>query len=169
MYRWKETVRSKGGFYTELAASMDELHSQDSGVGADMVAAAITGLNEVILHMHKARQTLNQIVMFTFADMMTAAEVGAAFCAKAARLNAMGDPESAFMMAMSRVFARKVVGIVSEGSRRCATGLLDGSDAEALQAAETLVKGIEARFPLALTAGQWNDMTKVADVLKAMD
>ena len=169
MYRWKETVRSKGGFYTELAASMDELHGQDSGVGADMLAVAITGLNEVILHMHKARATRNQIVMFTFADMMTACEVGAAFCAKAARLNAEGDAEAAFMTAMSRSFARKVVGIVSEGARRCASGLLDGSDAAAMQAAEDLIKSVEARFPLSLTAGQWNDMTKVADVLKAMD
>ncbi len=169
MYRWKETVRSKGGFYTELAASMTALHNQNDAVGAEMIAAATAGTNDIILHMHKARETRNQIVMFTFADMMTACEVGAAFCAKAARLHAEGDEEAAFMMAMSRVFARKVVGVVSDGVRRCASGLLDGSNPEAVLAAETLLKGVEARFPLALTVGQWNDMSTVADVLKAMD
>lgn len=169
MYRWKDTVRSKGEFYNKLADEMQELHGQESAVGADMLAAAVSGTNETVLHLHKARETRNQIVMFTFADMMTACEVGAAFCAKAARLKAEGDAEAPFMMAMSRVFARKVVAIVSEGSRRCATGLLDGSDAAAIAAAEELIQGVEARFPLALTAGQWTDMTQVADVLKAMD
>jgi len=169
MYRWKETVRSKGEFYRNLAAEMEKLHGQDKNVGAHLIAAAIYGLNEVIEHLHKARQTRNQIVMFTFADMMTACEVGLAFCAKAARLNAEGDAEADFMSAMSRVFARKVVGIVSEGGRRCAGGLLTGDDAAATEAAELLVQGVEARFPLAITAGVWVDMTIVGEALKAMD
>lgn len=169
MYRWKETVRSKGEFYNSLAASVDQLHSEDDSTGADMVAGAIRGLNEVIQHMHKSRETRNQIVMFTFADMMTVCEVGAAFCEKAARLNAAGDAEATFQAAMCRVFARKVVRTVIDGARLCVTGLLDGSNAENVAAAESLVAGVDARFPLAMTAGVWRDMTIVGDVLKEMD
>ncbi len=169
MYRWKETVRSKGEFYNNLAAGMAELHSQDNNVGADIIAAAFTGLNEVILHMHKARETRNQIVMFTFADIMTACEVGGAFCAKAARLNAAGDTEAEFQTAMSRVFARKVARIVTDGVRLCASGLLSCNDTEAIAAATSLVAGVEARFPVAMTAGTWQDMTIVGNVLKEMD
>ncbi len=169
MYRWKETVRSKGKFYENLAAEMTTLQEQDSTVGAQMIAASITGLNEVVQHLHRARQTRNQIVMFTFADMMTACEVGLAFCLKAAQLNAAGDAEADFMSAMSRVFARKVVGIVRDGARRCAEGLLAGTETEEVKAAEELINTIEARFPLAMTAGVWNDMTLVGEVLKDMD
>ncbi len=169
MYRWKETVRSKGAFYDTLAGDLEELHGKNPNVGAAMIAAATRGLNEVILHAHRARQTRNQIVMFVFADMMTACEVGAAFCAKAARLAAGAEAGADFESTMSRAFARKVVRMVSDGARRCAEGLLDGTDTEALASADDLVRGVEARFPLSLTAGIWNDMTAVGEVMKAMD
>ena len=169
MYRWKETVRSKGGFYEELAARMDALEAEDDSVGASMIAAATRGLNEIVLHMHQARETRNQIVMFAFADMMTACEVGAAFCAKTARLRAEGQPEAAFHAAMSRVYARKVAEIVRTGTRRLAAGLLAGTDTDAIAAAEAVVGQVEARLPLALTAGVWQDMEIVGENLKAMD
>jgi alkylation response protein AidB-like acyl-CoA dehydrogenase len=169
MYRWKETVRSKGGFYNELATEMEELHARADDVGAGIVAAAVHGMNDVILHTHQARQTRNQIVMFSFADMMTACEVGAAFCAKAARLAAEGAADAVFTAAMSRVFARKVGDIVRKGARHCAEGLLAGSDAQVIAAADELLQTVSTRFPLTLTAGLWNDMTLVGEELKAMD
>jgi len=169
MYRWKETVRSKGEFYNKLAAGMDTLQAQDAFVGADMIAAATRGMNDVVLHMHKRRETRNQIVMFALADMMTECEVGAAFALKAAGLKAAGVPDADFMSAMSRVFARKVVRTVSDRARRCATGLLDADDSEALAVAGVLLAEIEARFPLSMTVGLWTDMTLVGETLKAMD
>ncbi|MCB1183027.1 acyl-CoA dehydrogenase family protein [bacterium] len=169
MYRWKETVRSKGGFYANLAAGMDELHAAHGEVGASLVAAAMRGLNDVVLHMHKARETRHQIVMFQFADMMTACEVGAAFAAKAARLAEAGDPAAATTAAMSRVFARKVARMVGEGAARCACGLLDGADAAALSAGGDLVAAVSARFAPADMAGEWNDMAVVGDALKDED
>ncbi len=169
MYRWKETVRSKGEFYNKLAAGMDTLHDQDDAVGAAMVAAAIRGLNDIVQHMHKARETRNQIVMFTFADMMTVCEVGAAFAGKAAALRAAGAADAEFMSAMSRAFGRKVVRTVRDGVRRCASGLVDAGNDEAMAGAEALVEAVEERFPLALTAGLWTDMAIVGEALKDMD
>ncbi len=82
------------------------------------------GLNDVVLHMHAAKLTRNQIVMFTFADMMTIAEVAGALAAKAARLAGEGSRDAAAHLAMSRVFARKAARQVQDGAARCAGGLL---------------------------------------------
>jgi alkylation response protein AidB-like acyl-CoA dehydrogenase len=169
MYRWKETVRSKGGFYGNLAAGMDALHGSEAGVGAAMVAAALRGLNDVVLHMHGAKLTRNQIVMFTLADMMTVCEVAEAFAAKAARLAGDGDPAAGVFCAMSRVFARKAVRMVSNGAVLCAGGWTAAEDEQALAKGAGLLAGVEERFPLALTAGLWRDMETVGEYLKTLD
>ena len=124
------------------------------------------------LHMVQRRQSsifFNQIVMFTFADMMTVCEVAEAFCRKAAALNEAGDAEAGFFSAMSRAFARKAVRMVRDGAERCAYGLADGSDGEALEAGSGLLAGIDARVPAASLAGLWNDMNVVGEHLKNLD
>ncbi len=161
MYRWKETVRSKGGFYRGMAEDLGAGHAERQDVGAAMVAAALAGLNDVILHMHAARLTRNQIVMFTFADMMTVCEVAAAMSRKACRLAAEGDAQAVHFADMSRVMARKAVSQVVEGARRCAGGLADADDSEALENGRKLLATVEGRLPLTLTAGLWNDMVAV--------
>ena len=169
MYRWKGTVRSKGEFYENLAVGMDSLHEEAPEIGAAMVAAAVRGLNDVILHMHRAKLTKNQIVMFTLADMMTVCEVAAAFSRKAARLQEQGDAEADVFTAMSRAFARKAVRMVAEGTERCAGGWATQEDQENLITAAELVDGVKARFPLSLTAGLWLDMEIVGEFLKTLD
>jgi len=168
LYRWKETVRSKSEFYGNLAVGMDRLHEAECDVGAAMIAAAVRGLNEVIMHMHRARLTRNQIVMFSFADMMTVCEVAAAFAHKGARLQGEGDPVGDIFAAMSRVFARKAVRVVAEGADLCAGGWAEAGDQEGLVAAQEMSAGVKARFPLALTAGLWHDMETVGEYLKTM-
>jgi len=169
MYRWKSTVRSKGEFYENLAVGMDRLHEETPEAGAAMVAAAVRGLNDVILHMHRAKLTKNQIVMFTLADMMTVCEVAAAFSRKAARLQEQGDAEADVFTAMSRAFARKAVRMVAEGTERCAGGWATQEDQENLITGAELVDGVKARFPLSLTAGLWLDMEIVGEFLKTLD
>ncbi|MEN8007831.1 MAG: acyl-CoA dehydrogenase family protein [Candidatus Krumholzibacteriota bacterium] len=169
MYRWKETVRSKGGFYDNLASSMDELHGADPTVGAAMAAAAVRGLNDVVQYMHGARLTRNQIVMFTFADMMTVCEVACAFAEKAARLNGEGDSRADVFSAMSRVFARKAVRNVTGGAGLCLGGWTEDQDKDALAAGGGVLETVTARFPLELTAGLWRDMESVGEYLKTLD
>jgi len=169
MYRWKETVRSKGEFYDQLGQRMDTLADECKTVGAALVADACRSLNEVVLHMHRAKLTRSQIVMFTFADMMTICEVATAFASKAARMVADGDPEAEFFAAMSRVFARKAVEGVVGGARRCAGGLHGAGDAEALAVGAAMLEKIEARFPVAATAGIWEDMVAVGETLKTLE
>ncbi len=168
MYRWKETVRSKGAMYTQLAAELDETHAACDQVGADIVAAAVRALNRVILHMHAARLTKHQIVMFTLADMVTACEVAGAFSRKAAALLADGSPDAVFQATMARVFARKASRITLDGARGCLEGF--GSDeATSVEEAAALLQELSESLPLTMTAGMWDDMIAVGEELKAMD
>lgn len=168
MFRWKETVRSKGGLYEDLACRMDELHQANDQVGANLVAAAVRGLNETILYMHKARLTRHQIVMFTMADMMTVSEVAAALCEKAARYASEGHADTELFVTMARIFARKAVRTVQDGAGRCSSGLLEVDQAEEMDAAQAFLDTVNGRFPASLTAGLWNDMNAVGDKLNDM-
>jgi len=167
MYRWKETVRSKGGFYTGLADGMDELHRADGRVGADLVARAMRAVNAVILHMHKGRLTRHQMVMFAFAEMMAMVEVAAAFAAKAARLNAEDDRRAPLFSAMSRAFACRTAGRVFDAGKLCATALGEAGQLSA-EASELLAE-LDAVLPATVYAGLWLHMVEVGDYLKQMD
>ncbi len=169
MYRWRQTVRSKGQFYEDLAVNMDALQEKHSDVGAQTLAVAIRGLNEVVQHLHKARLTRNQIIMFTMADMMTICEVAAAFAEKAARLESEGDSQAAHFAAMSRVFARKAAGAVLDGARKCLVGFTSGDDEDALAAGKAVMADLQEAMPLDLTAGMWLDMTAVGATLGDLD
>jgi len=168
MFRWKETVRSKGGFYEELAGAMDKVAADAGRVGAAMVAAAMRGLNDTVQYMHAAKLTRRQIVMFTLADMMTVCEVAAALVEKAARYEREGHAEAEFFASMSRVFGRKAVRMVSDGAARCAAGFAGDDPAGAPQGAEEFLAAVQERFPVALTAGLWDDMNAVGEILGDM-
>jgi len=168
MFRWKETARSKGAFYEEMARGLDEVHTATAGVGADLAAGAVRGVNEVVLALHKARQTRNQVVMFAMADMMTIAEIAAALVTKAGRLATEGDSRAEHFAAMSRAFARKAQGEVLSGARRTLLGFTDGSDEEAVGAAREVLGKLEDSMPLQAQAGLWTDMEMVSETLRTL-
>ncbi len=104
IFRLRETVRSKGRFYLDMAEALDKL-SPDCG--ARIVARSTRRLNDVILNTRKHKLTRSQYVMFLLADMMTWCEVGEALCHKAAAGPSQGkSPE--FMKAVARLFALEV-------------------------------------------------------------
>ena len=168
MFRWKATVRTKGAFYDELAAQSEALHGRYDAVGADLVAGAVRGLNDVIQHMHSARLTRNQVVMFAMADMMTICEVAVAFTRKAAGMLEAGERHAEVYAAMSRAFARKAAEQVLTGARRCLTGLSSPGD-EALAGAVEELKTIQDRVPATAAAGLWLDVAQVGEYLKTKD
>jgi len=161
LYRWKGTVRSKGAFYEEMAAGQDAVHAKNPEVGADLVAGALRGVNDVVRHLHAARLTRSQVVMFAFADMMTVAEVAAAFTEEAA---AGGDTAPV----AARAFAKRAAAQVLDGARRCLTGLHGTGDTEALTAATVVLAQVEERLPATATAGYWQDLAAVGAALKEM-
>jgi alkylation response protein AidB-like acyl-CoA dehydrogenase len=103
MFRMRDTVRSKGGFYLEMAEALDRLPDEYAGA---LLASTIRTLNELILSARKHKLTRSQYVMFLLADMMTWCEVGSAFCHKAALQEGPGDRSPEFMKAAARLFAR---------------------------------------------------------------
>lgn len=169
MYRWKETVRSRGEFYGRMAQAMDECHARCDAVGADLVGRALRALNAVVLYMHRTRQTKNQIVMFTFAEMMTVCEVAAALAEEAGDRTADGQYPAAYAEAVSRVFARKAWHRVRDGAELCATGLA-GPDAGGLEGCgEDLLAEVAGLLGPCAKPGMWTDMIAIGGYLKALD
>lgn len=163
LYRWKATVRSKGGWYEELAASLDALHAESPAVGADLVAAGTRDLNTVILHCHGARVASRQAVQFRLADMMAGVEVAGAFCRKAA---AAGEDADAWA-AMARTCARRVLADVRRGAVQCLIGYQDPQDAESLAAARAVADGLLSADPFPAHLGLLEDLGAVTDHLRA--
>lgn len=107
MFRMRSTVRSKGGFYEDMAKTLEGLPSE---CGAAPTAKALRAMNEVILAARKQKLTKNQYVMFLMADMMTWVEVADALCRKAAGYQRDGQPRSPeYIKACARLFAREAL------------------------------------------------------------
>jgi alkylation response protein AidB-like acyl-CoA dehydrogenase len=104
VFRLRETVRSKGGYYAEMAKALEK---QPAECGAQLVSEAIRILKDIILGARKFKLTKLQYVMFLLADMMTWCEVGDVLCQKAAHYNG-GERSEEFMKAVARLFAREV-------------------------------------------------------------
>ena len=104
IFRLRETVRSKGRFYLDMAEALEKLPSD---CGAQTVARSIRLLIDVALNTRKHKLTRSQYVMFLLADMMTWCEVGEALCHKAATEQGNGRSPD-FMKAVARLFAGEV-------------------------------------------------------------
>ncbi len=106
MFRLRTTVRSKGGFYREMA---DRLSILPEETGGPTLAKAILIMNDVILSARKHKLTKSQHVMFLLADMMTWVETGSAICHKGAVYAGGQTRTPSFINAAARLFAREVV------------------------------------------------------------
>ncbi len=160
LFRWKETVRSKGAFYGGLAAELERLAADCPEAGAGFAAAAARALNEAVQHCHRAGLTRHQVVLFQLADLMMAVEIAGALCRQAARLLAAADADAAARAAMSRWFARQALAAVRRGSLLCGTGFLDGTD-EA-EAAAAYARSVAPPDSWRSYAGAWSDLSQVA-------
>ncbi|MFH1629449.1 MAG: acyl-CoA dehydrogenase family protein [Pseudomonadota bacterium] len=104
MFRLRTTVRSKGGFYREMADRLGKLPEE---TGGPTLAKASLVMNEMILSARREKLTKSQYVMFLLADMMTWTEVGSALCHKGAYGGGQRTPS--FIRAAARLFAREAV------------------------------------------------------------
>ena len=106
MFRLRTTVRSKGGFYREMADLLSRLPEE---TGGPTLAKAILIMNDVILSARKHKLTKSQHVMFLLADMMTWTETGSAICHKGAVYAGGQTRTPSFINAAARLFAREAV------------------------------------------------------------
>ncbi len=119
MFRLRETVRSKGGFYNDMASGLKDMASAPGG---PFLARAIQAMNRIILITRRHKLTKSQYVMFLLADMMTWAEVADAFCRKAETYEGGQIRTTAFMTAAARLFVREVVEKIHINGTRIAFG-----------------------------------------------
>ena len=106
LFRLRSTVRSKGGFYRDMAEGLNNLPEE---CGGPLLSEAVAAINEVVLTGRKHKLTKSQYVMFLLADMMTWAEVGDALCRKAAAYVGGKGRSLGFMRGCARLFAREAV------------------------------------------------------------
>jgi alkylation response protein AidB-like acyl-CoA dehydrogenase len=169
MFRWKETVRSKGGFYEDLAAGCDRLAAEQPACGAGLAAAALRGLGEVILAAHESKLIRQQIAQFALADVVCRAEVAASLAGKAARAAAALTRDAGPLAAASRAFARQAVQAVAGLGHLVASGFAVPGDGAAVAAGDALAARLIGRAPAGSMAGYWSDLAEVGDALKRGD
>jgi len=168
MHRWKALVRSKGQHYEETVAGLDALHAEHGDVGAAVAAAALRGVAEGVMRAHEKKYSRHQRVQFTFADMITRAEIATALTRKAGRQTAAGATDAPMLAAASRVFARQTLVAVANEVRDCVAGFAATDDATADAEATALVEHILAGAPAGSLAGLWTDMAAVGEHLKSL-
>jgi len=137
MFRLRTTVRSKGGFYREMA---DRLSKLPEDTGGPTLAKAILIMNDVILSARKHKLTKSQHVMFLLADMMTWTETGNALCHKGAVYAGDQARTPSFINAAARLFAREAIEKVYLNSIKIIQGC-EKRDDEMLETIESLDMG----------------------------
>ncbi|MBN1106336.1 MAG: acyl-CoA dehydrogenase family protein [Deltaproteobacteria bacterium] len=157
MFRMRETVRSKGGYYRSMAEGLEGLPEAS---GSRQLSRAIRNLNEMIFKARAAKLTRSQHVNFLLADMMTWAEVAGALCAKAARHEGANRSKT-FMEAASRLFVREAAEVIYANGLKIAFGC----DA----CMEEMAESLESIGPSKLLSGYLQDMNTVAAELTRGD
>ena len=151
MFRMRSTVRTKGGFYGEMADALDRTPED---CGGPLVAGAMRLVSEVVLSARKSKLTKSQHVMSLLADMMTWAEVAGSLCRKAAAYSGDQDRSPSFMKAAARLFARDAALKVYVNGLRIAQGC--GKDLE------EITKKLSGMAPDGFVGGTLADMDLIA-------
>ena len=162
-FRWKETRKTKGGFYNAICREMENMDNDVNDAGCGFYGLAAGVLNNTIMLVHDHRLTRKQHVMFSLADMMTHVEIGASLARKAVALSKAGDPEAEKVKAMSRIFANEVAQLVS----RYALNILMGSGVFDQKAAHDFMETNSYNQLVCSSLNVINDMDLVADILFA--
>ena len=106
IFRLRETIHTKGGYYGSMSEKLANLPDESGG---PMVARAVQLLNELLLIARKFKVTKSQYLMFLLADMMTWVEVATATCLKACSEGWEKTVSNEYMLTVARLFARETV------------------------------------------------------------
>lgn len=77
--RWRQHLLSRGGFYEEWAARLDQVQAQEPQNGAGIAAMAIRALSVILERCRIDRLTRNQHVLFRLGELIAYAETAAVF------------------------------------------------------------------------------------------
>lgn len=159
-FRWKDTRKTKGGFYRSIADEMEKLNGEFDNLGCRLYGSAANILNDLITQVHDARLTRQQHVMFILADTMTHVEVGASLARKAAILTKANNPDAVKLSNASRIFADEVAQLVIRSGLK----ILMGTGAFDLTVASDFMTTDSYKTLIYSSHNVINDMDKAADL-----
>ncbi len=166
--RWQHHLKTRGGYYQDLAASLDALHVDHPEVGADVAALAARALAAVLETARVNRLTRNQHLLFRLGELIAFVECAGSMARRAARaadgtLSPKADQrlDQKTLAVASRVFAR-------DAARRAGSDgiahLLAAADPGVLQPAQ-LNAAVGLDQILAAQGGLASDMDAVAQAV----
>ncbi|MEX1310859.1 MAG: acyl-CoA dehydrogenase family protein [Candidatus Sulfomarinibacteraceae bacterium] len=152
-HRWRTTVKTKGGFYHEMATSLREL-----GTG-EAAALAADAMAETLLACHRKKLPREQWAMFELARLTAEVETAVALARKAAREAGVGRD---LLMPCARLHAGGAAREVAVGGLR----LLRGSGRYDEAEIEAWMKAVRFDDLLATADGELDLMNQVAEALE---
>jgi alkylation response protein AidB-like acyl-CoA dehydrogenase len=155
LFRMRETVRSKGGYYEGMASQLGDVPDE---CGADILAGALRVINSMVIGVRKAKLTKSQYIMFLLGEMITWCEVAHALCLKAAGDQAAGGGSAEFLKVSARLFAREAAEKVYVNSLK----VIHGGEA----GAAFDVPELGRLSPDKIMNGMFSDMHLIADELR---
>jgi alkylation response protein AidB-like acyl-CoA dehydrogenase len=105
--RWQLHLKSRGAYYNDWAAKLEQLAQSDNSSGAATAALALRALSALLERCRADRLTRNQHVLFRLGELIAYAETAAIFAERA--INQPSDVahlDQETLKAMSRIHAR---------------------------------------------------------------
>ncbi|HJT87911.1 MAG TPA: acyl-CoA dehydrogenase family protein [Bryobacteraceae bacterium] len=123
--RWQLHLKTRGRYYHDQAAALEELNARCPGAGADCAALALHALAEVMEKIRTARLTRSQHILLRLGEWIAYAECAAALSRRAVRQRegklhpkAVHRFDPVTLQAISRAFAREAaLRVALEGLR----------------------------------------------------
>ncbi|MCO6450247.1 MAG: acyl-CoA dehydrogenase family protein [Caldilineales bacterium] len=158
--RWQLHLKTRGAYYADWAARLDEVHARQPENGANTAAMALKALAVILERCRLDRLTRNQHVLFRLGELIAYAETAAIFSERV-----QDQPTEAIKLdvetrqAMARIHARDAALKVAADGLRWATG--------AGQTDPNLAASLNLPGIYAAQAGLIEDMDFVAQKLVA--
>ncbi len=157
-FRWRESIRSKGAFYEELARQMDSVQQSCGDIRAHVLASILRLLNRLFFEVHQSKATRQQHVMFQLATLAAIAETGAALANKIGR----GDDLTADKLEHLKLCCRINAALSAQSAFAIANEILYGFGQWSSAEAETILGSSQFNYG-ASQSGLISDM----DLLRA--
>jgi alkylation response protein AidB-like acyl-CoA dehydrogenase len=158
--RWQAHLKTKGAFYNDWAAQLEQLARTHTDSGAASAALAMRALAVILERCRLDRLTRNQHILFRLGELIAWAETAAIFSERAAKSPSKATPFTPeTLKTMARVHAREAaIKVAADGLRWCIS---------AGQTDPNLAGSLNLPAIYAAQAGQIEDMNTVAEKLIA--
>ncbi len=163
--RWQEHLKTRGAYYHDRAAELEQLHAARPEVGADVSALASHALALILESCRVARLTRNQHVLFRLGELIASTECAGALSMRArdaieGSLDEKADTRFSAdaLCAMARVMASDTAMKVALEGLKLVTGAQDDTP-------PGLADSLQLERIIRAQSGVIEDMNHIADVI----